>query len=625
MPTTVLRRFPVGAEPVPGGVHFRVWAPRCQRVEIVFDESHSMPRVALELEEGGYFSAFVEGAKPSLQYRYALDSDEQFYPDPASRFQPEGPHGPSQIVDALLFQWTDQAWRGAELRGQVIYEMHVGTFTREGTWSAAEQRLSQLAETGITLLEIMPVSDFPGEFGWGYDGVAFFAPTRLYGTPDDFRSFVNRAHSLGLGVILDVVYNHVGPDGNYLTKFSDTYFSDRYENEWGDPLNFDGPGNESVREFFVSNACYWIEEFHLDGLRLDATQQIFDASGENIIAQINREVRRAAGRRSVVIMAENEPQESHLARPIEENGYGCDALWNDDFHHSALVAMTGRNEAYYTDYLGNPQEFISAMKWGFLYQGQFYVWQRKRRGSSGLDMDPAAFVNYLENHDQIANTPYGQRPRQMTTPGRFKALTTLLLLGPATPLLFQGQEYGASTPFLYFADHNKDLAPQVQEGRGEFVAQFPSMAYSQIEFALGVPHDRATFERCKLDDSERQANTQMLELHRDLLRLRREDPVFSAQRSDWMHGAVLGPEAFVLRFFGQQHGDRLIVVNLGRDLRLRPAPEPLLAQPRSGPWEMLWSSEDPKYGGSGRPPVRRAGNWNIPGHCAVVMYERSSD
>jgi maltooligosyltrehalose trehalohydrolase len=310
---------------------------------------------------------------------------------------------------------------------------------------------------------------------------------------------------------------------------------------------------------------------------------------------------------------------------VLEDGYGLDGLWNDDFHHTGLVALTGRNEAYYSDYCGSPQELISAAKWGFLYQGQFYTWQRKRRGRPALDLEPASFVNFLENHDQIANTPYGQRPHRMTTAGRYRAVTALLLLGPGTPMLFQGQEYGASTPFLYFADHSKDLAGLVQQGRGAFFSQFPSVAYSHIEFAMGAPHERTTFEKCKLDDAERRANNPIRTLYKDLLRLRREDPVFRAQRSDWLHGAVLGPEAFVLRFFGEQHGDRLIVVNLGLDLRLRPAPEPLLAEPMNGCWEMLWSSEDPAYGGAGRSPMRSSGTWNIPGHCAVVLYEKCSD
>jgi maltooligosyltrehalose trehalohydrolase len=557
-----------------------------------------------------------------MHYRFSLDGSDRLLPDPASRFQPEGPHGPSRIIDPGGFPWTDHDWKGVRLEGQVIYEMHIGTFTSEGTWNAAQKLLPELTDVGITLLEVMPVSEFPGRFGWGYDGVNLFAPTHLYGTPDDFRAFVNTAHGLGLGVLLDAVYNHFGPDGNYLKEFSADYFTDRYVNEWGDALNFDGPHSAPVREYIASNASYWIAEFHLDGLRLDATQQIFDSSPDHILALINREARRAAGRRSIVILAENEPQDSRLMRPPEEGGYGLDAMWNDDFHHTARVSLTGRSEAYYTDYRGTPQEFISALKWGFLYQGQYYTWQRQPRGTPALDLSPRCFVNFIQNHDQVANTIYGARAHQLTGPGRYKALTALLLLAPSTPMLFQGQEYAASTPFLYFADHNEELARLVQDGRAEFLAQFPSMRHVQIEAVMGMPHDSATFEQCKLNRKERNQNQHIIELHRDLLRLRREDPVFRAQRSDWMHGAVLGPEAFVLRFFGEEHGDRLLLVNLGRDLHLSPAPEPLLAPPRTGAWELLWTSQDHRYRGSGQGRLRIAGTWNIPGHAAMVMYER---
>jgi maltooligosyltrehalose trehalohydrolase len=621
VPTVLQRRLPIGAEPVDRGVHFRVWAPSRRSVEIVMDRAAT---ISLQQEENGYFSGTLETARPGLRYQFRLDGASRLFPDPASRFQPDGPHGPSEVVDPGSFRWTDTNWPGIRLKGQVIYEMHVGTFTREGTWTAAREQLPRLADVGITLLEVMPVADFPGNFGWGYDGVNLFAPTRLYGTPDEFRHFVDQAHGLGLGVILDVVYNHFGPDGNYLKEFSPFYFTDRYENEWGDAINFDGDRSDEVREFFLANACYWIDEFHLDGLRLDATQQIFDSSPENILSAISRETRRAAGQRSIVLIAENESQEAALVRQSEKGGCGLDALWNDDFHHTAQVALCGRNEAYYTDYCGSPQEFISALKWGFLYQGQYYTWQRKRRGSVALDLPAAAFVSYIENHDQLANSANGRRLHQIASAGNYRAMTALMLLGPNTPMLFQGQEFGASAPFLYFSDHNKDLARLVEQGRSEFLSQFPSIARSGNEFVMGSPNNRSTFERCKLDVAERDRNTEWVALHRDLLKLRREDPVFSAQRSDRIHGAVLGTEAFVLRFFGGGDGDRLLLINFGRDLHLRPAPEPLLAQPEGAEWDVSWSSEDPVYGGSGTPPMRKAGTWNIPGQSAVVMYETRS-
>jgi len=285
------------------------------------------------------------------------------------------------IIDPAQFSWHDANWNGVKIEGQVIYEMHIGTFAAEGTWNAAGQHLKILKDLGVTVLEIMPVHDFCGRYGWGYDGVDFFAPTRLYGSPDDFRAFVDTAHSLGLGVILDVVYNHAGPEGNYLKNFAPNYFTDRYSTDWGEAFNFDGSNAAPVRDFFISNAGYWIDEFHLDGLRLDATQNIYDASEVHILAEIAAQVRRAAGGRSTIVVAENEPEETRLVRSVESGGYGMDGMWNDDFHHSAMVALTGHNEAYYSDYRGTPQEFISAAKRGFLYQGQYYSWQRQRRGT----------------------------------------------------------------------------------------------------------------------------------------------------------------------------------------------------------------------------------------------------
>jgi maltooligosyltrehalose trehalohydrolase len=387
-----------------GGVHFRVWAPKSKtaRVQLIGSGHHGNAERELNPDGDGYFSGFVKEAKDGQRYMIALDSGA--YPDPASRFQPEGVHGPSQIVDPTRFAWTDKGWKGVTAEGQVIYEMHIGSFTPEGTWAAAEAQLGELADLGVTLLEVMPIAEFPGRYGWGYDGVNLFAPTRLYGQPDDCRRFVDRAHSLGVGVILDVVYNHLGPDGNHLNQFAEDYFSKRYQTEWGEALNFDGANNGPVREFFLANAAYWIDEFHLDGLRLDATQQIFDSSDDHILAGIVRSARAAAGSRGVYIVGENEPQQARLVRSPKRGGYGLDALWNDDFHHTALVAMTGRNEAYYTDYLGSPQEFISTAKRGFLFQGQHYRWQKKRRGCPSLDLPPTAFVTFIQNHDQVANS-----------------------------------------------------------------------------------------------------------------------------------------------------------------------------------------------------------------------------
>jgi len=614
------RQCSIGAETRSDGTQVCVWAPKCARVEVVWETPARKNRTQeLTARANGYFAATLVDAPVGSLYRFRLNGAAQLFPDPASRFQPDGPHGPSQIVDAHAFAWTDQDWNGVSRHGQVIYEIHIGTFTPEGTWEAAERELPRLAALGITVLQVMPVADFPGRFGWGYDGVNLFAPTRLYGKPDDFRRFVDTAHALRLGVILDVVYNHFGPDGNYLRQFSDAYFTDRYKNEWGDAINFDGPGAGPVREFFLHNAAYWIEEFHLDGLRLDATQQIFDASPSHILTEINQRVRAVAPHRGKLVVAENEPQDGRLVRPVEAGGQGLDAIYNDDFHHSAVVALTGRSDAYYHDHRGKPQEFISAAKWGFLFQGQRYAWQKARRGHPALDLAPANFLSFLENHDQVANSARGSRIRSMTSPGRYRAMTALLLLGPATPMLFQGQEIGASSPFFYFADHRPELAELVRVGRRKFLKQFANLAAFDLLEHIPDPHSLDTFVRSKLNPDERDAHPEIMALHRDLLRLRREDAVFSVQERRAVDGAVLGSSAFVLRFFVAGGADRLLFVNLGRDLRLTEAPEPLLAPPENTTWSMLWSSEEWRYGGSGHAPLECDDSWHIPGEAAVVL------
>jgi len=623
------RRFPIGAERVPGkGVHFRVWAPEKKAVKLVVHSQveeigppQSPKEIELQSEGNGYFSIMLPETCVGSLYRYLLDDDPQPCPDPASRFQPQGPHGPSQVVDALTFDWTDAAWPGVAAHGQVIYEMHIGTFTHDGNWLAAAKELPELAALGVTVLEIMPVADFPGRYGWGYDGVNWFAPTRLYGTPDEFRYFVNQAHAVGLGVILDVVFNHLGPDGNYLSKFSSDYFSTRYRCDWGDPLNFDGPNSDPVREYVLANSAYWIKEFHLDGLRLDATQQIYDSSAENIIAAIVQAVRSAGTPRKTFIVGENEPQDAKLFWLPEHGGFGLDALWNDDFHHTAMVAMTGRADAYYSDYRGVAQEFISTLKRGFLYQGQWYSWQNNTRGTPGLDMPPAKFVNFIQNHDQLANSGSGKRVHVLTSPNRYRALTTLFLLAPQTPMLFQGQEFAASSPFFYFADHKSEIAHLVARGRAESLAQFRALATPEMQARLPDPGDPQTFTYSKLDLNERNLHKEAYALHCDLLRLRRNDPVFkSSQQSHRIDGAVLSPDAWVIRFFGENSGDdRLLLVNLSRDLHLVPAPEPLLAPPKDCVWDAMWFSDDPRYGGMGMPPWPVKGNWYLQGESAVVL------
>ncbi|HSI35658.1 MAG TPA: malto-oligosyltrehalose trehalohydrolase [Tepidisphaeraceae bacterium] len=634
---TIARRLPIGAEVYPAGVHFRVWAPKRKTVRVVINDAEP---VALASEPGGYFSVLVDDTKPGDRYHFLLHGESHRYPDPASRFQPEGPHGPSEIVDAAAFRWTDHDFNGVAPSDRVVYEMHVGTFTLAGTWAAAIERLDDLKDVGVTVIEVMPVAEFAGRFGWGYDGVDLFAPTHLYGRPDDFRRFVDAAHARGMAVILDVVYNHLGPDGNYLKAFADDYFSTKHHTDWGEAINFDGAHSAGVREFYVANAVHWVREYHLDGFRFDATQNIYDDGERHILADITAAARKAADspRRPLYMVNENEPQDTRLVRSCDvPRGCGMDALWNDDFHHSAMVVLSGRNEAYFTDYHGTPQEFISACKWGYLYQGQRYKWQQKRRGTPALDLLPTAFVNYTQNHDQIANYGLGLRQHYHCAPGHLKAMTALLLLAPQTPMLFQGQEWAATSPFNYFADHTPELNEMIRKGRGKELAQFPSVSIPEMQAALPVPSDPVTFGRCKLDWDERDKrfHQQILALHKDLLDIRRTEPIFRrTQRRGDMDGAVLGHDAFVLRFFGESdpahptaNDDRLLVINFGYDLHLDIVPEPLLAPPSGKVWETQLTTEHPRYGGSGNPPIETTGedwrlpgeNWRIPGRCAVLL------
>ena len=615
------RRLSMGAEVAGGGVHFRVFAPKRRLVEVVIESGAAPARtLTLTRSDDGFFAGLCDGVRAGSRYRLRLDGDAKLFPDPASRFQPDGPYGPSQVIDPSSFTWTDQSWPGVKLRGQVVYEMHVGTFTKEGTFASAMRELEELRDAGITLIELMPVAEFPGRFGWGYDGVDLYAPTRLYGQPDDLRAFVDRAHTLGVGIILDVVYNHIGPSGNYLSQFSDHYFTKKYENDWGAALDFETEAG--VRAFFVENAGYWIDEFHFDGLRLDATQSIHDASPKHVIIDIGERARAAAGKRGIVLVSENEPQHTKLIRPVDRGGYGLDALWNDDFHHSARVALTGRSEAYYSSTHGTPQELLSAVKWGYLFQGQYYPWQKKCRGMPALDIEPPGFVLYTENHDQVANSARGKRLHQLTSPGCYRAITTLLLLAPGTPMLFQGQEFASSAPFLYFADHEKELAELVETGRGTFLQQFPSLRDEKTTALRVAPHDLAAFTSSKLDLGERVTHREAYDLTKDLLRLRREDPVFAAQRNDSLHGAVLGAETFVVRYGTGSGDDRLLLVNLGGDLDLGEIAEPLLAAPWGKEWIIAFSTEEPRYGGSGTPPLEGHCRVTLPGTSALVLVPK---
>lgn len=617
------RLYSAGAEITNNGVNFRIWAPAAKVVSIIIKNKSISFEMSEEKE--GYKSLTVPTAEPGDLYQFKLEDDDYLYPDPASRSQPFGPHGPSMIIDPATFIWSDEEWRGIVSKDNIIYEMHIGTFTREGTFRSAAKELKELAKLGITIIELMPVNEFDGEFGWGYDGVDLYAPYHGYGTPDDLRMFIDSAHTVGIGVILDVVYNHLGSSGCYLTRFSADYFSKRYKSEWGDSLNFDGKNSKPVREFIINNACYWIEEFHFDGFRIDATQQIFDASDEHLLAAIVRHARETAGNRQLYIIGENEPQNVRLLKTSEDEGYNFDALWNDDFHHSVTVNATSRNAAYFSDYKGSPQEIISNLKYGFLYQGQYYSWQKKQRGTPTYGIPARRFIHYLQNHDQIANGGRGKRFHQLTNPALMRSLTTILLLGPQTPLIFQGQEFDAKSPFLYFADNPEKLAGKVAKGRNEFLQQFYYLDQPEMLPYLGRPDNASTFTQCKLNFSEREKNYETYQLYKDLLQLRKSDDIFNGKNYSHIDGAVISDCVVLLRFFSlKSNDDRLLIVNFGSDYPIPSIPEPLFAPHPNHSWKLLWSSESPHYGGHGSAPSFTHQGWKIPGLSASVLIPIAS-
>jgi maltooligosyltrehalose trehalohydrolase len=606
-----------------GGVHFRVLAPRRDRVEVILGEGARARVVALAPDdEPGAWAATVDDVGAGALYRFRLDRDDDALPDPWSRFQPQGVAGPSEVVDPS-FRWTDASWRGAPRRGRVVYELHAGTFTPDGTWNAARERLPELARIGVTVVELMPVAAFVGERGWGYDGVFWFAPHAPYGRPEELRRFVDEAHGLGLAVILDVVYNHFGHVGNVVPRFVPDVRGAE-PTEWGEGLNFDVGGAPPARRLVTENVAAWIDEYHLDGFRFDATQALVDASRPHILAEAAAAARRAAGDRALYLVGENEPQDARLARPTAQGGAGLDALWNDDFHHTAYVALTGQREGYFTDYGGLARELAACVRHGFLFQGQRYDWQDKARGRSTRGLPPRSFVAFLENHDQLANVRLGARAWTTAAPGRLRALTALLLLGPATPLLFQGQEWHATARFAYFADLDAGLAASVKEGRAAFLSQFPRFAEARDRFP--DPCAPETFAACRLDWREREApaHARALALHRDLLELRRTDPTLSLEGEDGaaVDAVALDDTTLVVRAYGRADDgalDRLLAVNLGVDLEVASLAEPLVAPPAGHRWRLAWSSDDSRYGGIGARGPRPGRDLFFPGGAAVLL------
>lgn len=614
-----------GASVDVSGTHFSVWAPCARQVELVLFHGTSHQ---LEPQENGYFAISLSSVRAGDRYKFRIDGRGPF-PDPASRYQPEGPEGWSEVVDPNAYAWSEgeRSRPGLQLPGQVIYELHIGTFTQEGTYCAAEREFARLRELGVTVLEVMPLNEFAGKFGWGYDGVQIYAPYHVYGMPDDLRHMIDAAHQAGLGAILDVVYNHFGAVGNFLSEFSPFYFA-KEASEWGDAPNFDGENSKEVREFVLQNAEYWIRDFHFDGLRIDATQSLKDCGnhGELILAALVRRSREAAGDRQIILLSECERQESTQLVPPEEGGCGVDGMWNDDLHHSAVVRLTGKREAYYTDHLGKAQEFVSAAKYGFLFQGQYYSWQKAPRGTPFLCTEPWRRVTFLENHDQVANTLLGQRPRAHASPRRYRAMVAYWLLSPGTPMFFMGQEYGSKRPFNYFLDQQGEIGESIRKGRIKFLRQFESMRnIADLESLIANPGERSTFEASKLvtEDRELPESVQLQTLFRDLLRLRREDPAIAQQMRGSLDGAVLTDDCFVLRYFYDDpvegESDRLLIVNFGLLLELTHLPEPLLAPPRGRQWSMKWNSEQLEYGGTSAMSPITTNGWHIAEEATILL------
>jgi maltooligosyltrehalose trehalohydrolase len=607
--TPHVRRYPLGPEWTPDGqVDLRVWAPDHESVELVLSDEHH----AMAADGDGYFRATVP-ARAGHRYGFRLPGDDRIYPDPASHWQPEGPEALSALVD-LRYSWTDAAWTGLTWRGQVLYELHVGTFTAAGTWAAAAGELPRLKSMGITAIQMMPVAEFAGRFGWGYDGVQWYAPIHAYGTPADLQQFIDRAHALGLGVILDVVYNHLGPAGNFLPRFARSCVANRNRTEWGEGLDFDSPCAGGVRDLVLGNVAYWVREFHIDGFRIDAAHALVDESPEHIVAAITRVARATAAPRGAIIIAEDEPQRAQLLRGVAAGGMGLDGVFNEDLHHSTRVALTGVRDGYLSDYHGTSQEWLAAARFGFLFQGQYYRWQSHRRGAPALDIPARHFVAFLENHDQVANSSTGQRLATLTSPAWWRALSALLVLGPWTPLLFQGQEWGATAPFRYFADHADDLQQAVADGRRTFLNQFPRMQATAALPAVG----QEAFAASTLGPPPA-AGTPLVRLYHDLLTLRREDGTLGVGAVR-LEGATLGDRTLALRYIGAEPAhDRLLLVNLAPDRDIAGIPDPLFAPVSPQGWRVHWCSEDVRYGGGGYPPVVTDHALIAAGHATTVF------
>jgi len=541
--------MPFGARLDPaGGAEFRLWAPALAQVRLELREGDAAQELAMQAQSGGWHRLQVPHARAGDAYRFVLP-DGRRVPDPASRYNPGDVHGASQLVDPRTYEWGDAAWRGRPWHEAVVYELHVGAFTGEGSYAAAAQRLPQLAALGITAVELMPLSDFPGRRGWGYDGVLPFAPEAGYGPPQALKAFVDCAHGLGLMVLLDVVYNHFGPEGNYLHAYCPQFFNPAHPTPWGAAINFDGPDSRTVRDFHIHNALYWIEEFHFDGLRLDAVHAIADDSSRHIVRELCDAVQRGPGsRRQVHIVLENDAnQATLLARGPHGQPLAATAQWNDDLHHAAHVLLTGEADGYYADFAGDPVAGLArALAEGFIYQGQpSALRDGQPRGEDSAQLPLAAFVSYLQTHDQVGNRAFGDRLHALADPVLLQAVQACVLLSPHVPMLFMGEEFAASTPFLYFCDFGPDLAQAVSRGRREEFGRFAAFADPAVRERIPDPNDEASWRACILrwDERDHPPHDEALARTRQLLAVRHRElmPLFAqgCHGGEWQAAAGL--------------------------------------------------------------------------------------
>ncbi|HEX2718638.1 MAG TPA: malto-oligosyltrehalose trehalohydrolase [Gemmatimonadaceae bacterium] len=587
-----------GATALPdGGVRFCIWAPKAKRADVVMYGKGKESSRTLDDRGGGIFEGIVHEARAGTRYRFRLDGAEPV-PDPVSRYQPDDVHGASQVVDPREFRWTDDGWKGLDVAALVIYELHVGTFTEGGTFDSAIERLQYLKELGITAIEIMPVGEFPGGRNWGYDGVQLYAPESGYGGPEGLRRLVDAAHRTGLAVVLDVVYNHVGPEGNYLGAYG-PYFTEKYRTPWGSAVNYDDADSDEVRRFVIENALYWVTEFHVDALRLDAIHGIFDFGARHLLEELGSRVREQAqllGRRAVVI-GESDLNDPKVVRPADRGGWALDAHWSDDLHHAIHAALTGETKGYYADF-GGVDPIAKALGDRYVYDGRYSKHRRRHHGAPATDVSAEHFVVCIQNHDQVGNRAAGERFGELLAVEDQRLAAALLLLSPYVPLLFMGEEYGETNPFQYFVSHGDEkLVEAVRTGRRK---EFESFGWADD---VPDPQSEDTFRRSKLDWSklERAPNRELHALYRELLRLRRSEPALrpGAARVRVDHGG--GESPICVELTADRGAALFAVFNLSRV-------EHRVALPRrDGAWTLALSTASTNESNTERPVAPHTG------------------